>query len=643
MKNGAQTDRILSAAHQILELSPERRNVSTAAVLKSLRIRSSRIPDTFETVSDLARSVVEDINRVTSLRAVAPNGVEKVFNAVIDRTTPVEFDSQAAPAPAATKPKLLKSTGQVFSDEARSWHSAFLGKTGSGKTYAARGEVEDLLRAGRQVVVIDPTGAWHGLRMDSNGRPSGLDVAVFGGSHGDRPLTPDMAASLGRVAGTGGRSMILDLSGISLELEDQREIVFQFLRNLYRTNRSIIHLVIDEADEWAPQELDKETKPLRSLVARIMSRGRSMGFRCTLITQRPAKIDKNSISQIESMAVLRVTAPQDRKAIVEWFADKGGSDRKEILDGLGSLSTGEGWVFTGLDGTYEHRRFRRIDTWDSSSTPQDDDGAARLDMGKIDLADFDEALTYPDADDDEELEKIVTRRRDLESENARLRVRVLRAESRYEAMRRVFVQFRASVDAALVDDPMDAVDYADLLLLRDEVADDAARAQQRVDLHDVSGVPATIDTPSGAAAPESVPDVFHPTTFPDRPLSPTDRDVIAEIAKQPCGADVLKKRTRLSDKVLSRCLERLIDEKVVNDDGDAYTVTTDAFARQLSPMQARVLKALDQDPSDPLLGFKPATRLAVSRLGLVQSSGALTERGRDALTRVSAVFPHWVT
>ena len=370
----------------------------------------------------------------------------------------------------------------IFSAEARKWHSAFIGKTGSGKTYAARGEVEILLDEGQKVIIIDPTGAWHGLRMKEDGTPSGRNIIVFGGRHGDRVLTPDMAPVLGRIAGHENRSMILDLSGTHLEVEDQREIVYQFLKGLYQTSRTPLNLVIDEADEFAPQELDKDTKPLRTMVARIMARGRSLGFRCTLITQRPAKIDKNSISQVESMVCLRVTAPQDRKAIEDWFDDKGGQNRKEAIGGLGSLKTGEGWVFVASEDLYEHRRFRKISSYDSSQTPVNDQGEPiELDMGPIDLSDIDARITYPEENDEAELEQAIARRRNLEVDNKRLRARILNSEARYEAMRRFFVQIRGGIDEILSVQDVEGVAIADLLLLRNDVADDIQKDHINLD------------------------------------------------------------------------------------------------------------------------------------------------------------------
>lgn len=73
-------------------------------------------------------------------------------------------------------------------EAALSQHIAILGKTGSGKTYAAKGVVERILSEGGRVCVIDPTGAWHGLRSSATSKTAGFPVVIFGGSHADLPL-----------------------------------------------------------------------------------------------------------------------------------------------------------------------------------------------------------------------------------------------------------------------------------------------------------------------------------------------------------------------------------------------------------------------------------------------------------------------
>ncbi|MBK8199184.1 MAG: DUF87 domain-containing protein [Acidobacteria bacterium] len=70
-------------------------------------------------------------------------------------------------------------------DEALDNHLAILGKTGAGKTVTAKGAVERLLDAGERVCIIDPTGAWWGLRLMADGKTPGYPVAIFGGSRAD--------------------------------------------------------------------------------------------------------------------------------------------------------------------------------------------------------------------------------------------------------------------------------------------------------------------------------------------------------------------------------------------------------------------------------------------------------------------------
>lgn len=74
-------------------------------------------------------------------------------------------------------------------------HIAFLGSTGSGKTSAAkRGLIEPALEAARRVIVLDPTGAWWGLRLAADGKRKGMQIYIFGGDHGDYPLRARDAA-----------------------------------------------------------------------------------------------------------------------------------------------------------------------------------------------------------------------------------------------------------------------------------------------------------------------------------------------------------------------------------------------------------------------------------------------------------------
>jgi uncharacterized protein len=50
-------------------------------------------------------------------------------------------------------------------------------------------------------------------------------------------------------------------------------------------------------------------------VDRIARRGRGFGFRLISITQRPAKLNKDVLTQLSTVVALGVISPQDRDAI----------------------------------------------------------------------------------------------------------------------------------------------------------------------------------------------------------------------------------------------------------------------------------------------------------------------------------------
>lgn len=192
-------------------------------------------------------------------------------------------------------------------------HLAIVGKTGSGKTYAAKGFVEALLKNQRRVCILDPTGVWWGLRSSADGTRAGFPVAVFGGEHADVPLAPSSGGVLAKVIVEQNLPVVVDLS--EMMIGDRHHFVTEFAEALYRLNRFPLHLVIDEADEFVPQNPMPETKRMLHHVDRIVRRGRVRGFRVMLITQRPAVVHKNVLTQANTLIAMRLPAPQDRKAI----------------------------------------------------------------------------------------------------------------------------------------------------------------------------------------------------------------------------------------------------------------------------------------------------------------------------------------
>lgn len=145
------------------------------------------------------------------------------------------------------------SHASVIPERSLTQHMAILGKTGSGKTFAAKGIVERLLSDGRQVCVLDPTGAWWGLRLGADGKRAGFDIVLIGGKHADIPLAEKSGAAVARLVTQQHASVVVDTSGFTVG--EYTRWFIDFAATLYTTIREPLHLVIDEAHHFhAPRQ-----------------------------------------------------------------------------------------------------------------------------------------------------------------------------------------------------------------------------------------------------------------------------------------------------------------------------------------------------------------------------------------------------
>ncbi|HEY1432440.1 MAG TPA: DUF87 domain-containing protein [Stellaceae bacterium] len=147
----------------------------------------------------------------------------------------------------------------VLSADALDDRIAIVGTAGSGKTYAAKGFVERLLGIGARVAIVDPLGVWWGLRASADGSSAGYPVVVFGGRHADVPITAEMGTALGRMIAREALVCVVDLSELGSNAA-RRRFMAAFSEALYETNEEPLHLVLDEADLWAPQRPIKAGK-----------------------------------------------------------------------------------------------------------------------------------------------------------------------------------------------------------------------------------------------------------------------------------------------------------------------------------------------------------------------------------------------
>jgi hypothetical protein len=247
---------------------------------------------------------------------------------------------------------------------------AILAKRGAGKTYAAAVLVEELLKAGLHAVVVDPVGVWWGLRAAADGTHPGLPIVILGGDHGDVPLGLAAGELIADLIVDEGISAVLDLS--HFRKGEQVRFMTDFCEVLYHKNRRPLQLVLDEADAFAPQRPQKGQERMLGAVEDLVRRGRARGIGVTLVTQRSAVLNKDTLTQAEVLIALRTIAPQDRDAIDAWIKVHGTPEqREELLTSLPSLPIGTAWFWSpGWLDVFRKVQVRKRETFDSSATPQ---------------------------------------------------------------------------------------------------------------------------------------------------------------------------------------------------------------------------------------------------------------------------------
>lgn len=273
-----------------------------------------------------------------------------------------------------------------------------IGKRGSGKSHTGTLIVEELLELDSQVVVIDPIGGAWGLRAGANGKKDGgYAIPIFGGLHGDMPLEEKAGALLADYLVENRLSGVLDLSGFSKSA--MRRFVRDFAERFYflkNKRRDPVHVVIDECDLFVPQRVDsQDMMPLVGAINDFVLRGRQRGIGVTLISQRPARIAKDVLTQVEILIAFRLTGPQDIKAFGEWIEHNGTKDeQKEVLSSLSSLERGTGWFWAPglMNGTLKQVEFRERRTFDSSRTPDGRRVKPPKTLKDVDLGELDDAM-----------------------------------------------------------------------------------------------------------------------------------------------------------------------------------------------------------------------------------------------------------
>jgi DNA helicase HerA-like ATPase len=115
-----------------------------------------------------------------------------------------------------------------------------------------------------------------------------------------------------------GKASIINMKGVPPDV--QAVVVARMTKQLFDERKANkippFLLIVEEAHNYCPEKGFGNAVSLPSLRT-IASEGRKFGMGLCVVSQRPAKVDKNIISQCNTNIILKVTNPNDLKAIIQ--------------------------------------------------------------------------------------------------------------------------------------------------------------------------------------------------------------------------------------------------------------------------------------------------------------------------------------
>jgi hypothetical protein len=271
----------------------------------------------------------------------------------------------------------MSKTLQISSDlslplDAITHKFAILGTSGSGKSYTAMKSAELMLDFSAQIIAVDPVGIWWALRLAKDGKSDGYkQVVVFGGEHGDLPLTPESGALVARMLAERGIPAVLDVSQFISSEQVRFLAAFgeQFFESK-KTHKSPVHLFLEECQTVVPEEPQRDENLMLNRWRRLIKFGRNYGVGVSLISQQPQAVDKKVLNECPTLFAMRTVGGHQRKAILNWVKDVIESE-SDLVSRLPKLPTGTAhlWSPEWLKVSRDIKILPRV-TFDAGKTPE---------------------------------------------------------------------------------------------------------------------------------------------------------------------------------------------------------------------------------------------------------------------------------
>ncbi len=234
------------------------------------------------------------------------------------------------------------------------------GKSGSGKSNSASVIAEKLLDSGFGLLIVDIDGEYYGLKEEYEILHAGGDEEC------DIQVTPDHAEKLASLALEQNVPIILDVSSY-LDESEAEELLTAVARRLFgkaKKEKQPFLLLVEEVHEYIPEK--GSVGECGRMLIKIGKRGRKHGLGICGISQRPADVKKDFITQCDWLLWHRLTWNNDTN-VVSRILDN------EYADAVEELNDGEGFLVTDWSEAVRRVQFYRKKTFDAGATPGLDD------------------------------------------------------------------------------------------------------------------------------------------------------------------------------------------------------------------------------------------------------------------------------
>ncbi|MFB6232825.1 MAG: helicase HerA domain-containing protein, partial [Haloarculaceae archaeon] len=279
------------------------------------------------------------------------------------------------------------------------------GKSGSGKSNSASVVAEKLLDSGFGLLIVDVDGEYYGLKEEYEILHAGADEEC------DIQITADHAEKMATLALEKNVPIILDVSSF-LDESEAEAVLTAVARHLFakaKKQKQPFLLLVEEVHEYIPE--NGSVGECGKMLIKIGKRGRKHGLGMVGISQRPADVKKDFITQCDWLVWHRLTWDNDTKVV------------RRVLDGeyaaaVEDLDDGEGFLMTDWSGSVRRVQFQRKRTFDAGATPGLDD-FERPDLKSVSddlVSELEEISDQKQARDD----RVAELRAELDRKNSRV-------------------------------------------------------------------------------------------------------------------------------------------------------------------------------------------------------------------------------